>query len=57
MTSDAAAAVAVVAFSPLEEEFFRAGDTMSETADFGELADSYERRSLWRSLIGLLGRR
>ena len=48
------AAVAVVAFSPFEEEFFRAGDEMSETASFGELDDHYERRSLWRSLIALL---
>lgn len=47
------AAVAVVAFSPFEEEFFRAGDEMSETASFGDLDDQYERPSLWRSLIAL----
>ncbi len=49
------AAVAVVAFSPLEEEFFRAGDEMSETACYGDLDDSYQRPSLWRSLIALFG--
>ena len=51
------AAVAVVSFSPFEEEFFRAGDQMSETASFGELDDSYEKPGLWRSLIALLGLR
>jgi len=51
---DLATAVSRFAFSPIEEDFFRAGDQMSEPHDFSDLDEGYERPTLWRTLIGWL---
>lgn len=51
---DATDTLAMPGLSPLEEEFFRAGDQMSESHDFSDLDAGYQRPSLWRTLIGWL---
>jgi len=53
-TLDLAAAVTRFAFSPIEEDFFRAGDQMSEPYDFSDLDEGYQRPTLWRTLVGWL---
>jgi len=53
-TQEVATAVSRFAFSPIEEDFFRAGDQMSELHDFSDLDEGYERPTLWRTLIGWL---
>jgi hypothetical protein len=47
-------AIAVVAFSPLEEDFFRAGDALSEVHDFSDLDEGYRPTSIWGALVGWL---
>jgi hypothetical protein len=53
-TQDLAAAVSRFAFSPIEEDFFRAGDEMSDVHDFSDLDEGYQRPTLWRTLLGWL---
>jgi hypothetical protein len=49
------AAIAVIAYSPIEEDFFRAGDALSEGHhDFSDLDAGYERPTLWRAVVGWL---
>jgi hypothetical protein len=43
-----------LATSPIEEDFFRAGDQMSESHDFSDLDEGYERPTMWRALIDWL---
>lgn len=44
------------AFSPLEEEFFRAGAVQSESIEkaetFADLDEGYRPQTMWRWLIG-----
>lgn len=47
-------AIAVFAFSPDEEEFFRVGDAMAERGDFRDLDDGHRKPSLWRAMVGWL---
>jgi hypothetical protein len=49
-----ATALSLLGFSPIEEDFFRAGDALSEPHDFSDLDDGYRRPSLWRTLVGWL---
>jgi hypothetical protein len=48
-------AIAVIAFSPFEEEFFREGDKLSQATgekhDFSDLDHGFHRPTLWRSVI------
>lgn len=48
------ATVGALAFSPIEEDFFRAGDALSEVHDFSDLDEGYRPTTLWRSLVGWL---
>ena len=43
-----------IELSQIEEEFFRAGDLMSEPFDFSDLDEGYQPTTLWRSLVGWL---
>ncbi len=46
----------VLALSPLEEDFFRAGDALAlaEVEDFRDLDDDRPQVTMWRALIGWL---
>jgi len=48
------AALGMLAVSPVEEDFFRAGDALSEANDFSDLDDDYRPNTLWRSIVGWL---
>lgn len=45
-----------LAFSQMEEDFFRAGDALAltEVEDFSDLNDDRQPVSLWRALLGWL---
>jgi len=45
---------AAVELTEIEEDFFRAGDLMSEPFDFSDLDEGYQPTTLWRSLVGWL---
>jgi hypothetical protein len=47
-------AIGLLAASPVEEDFFRAGDALSEAADFSDLDDDDRTNTLWRSIVGWL---
>ena len=47
-------ALGLLAVSPVEEDFFRAGDALSEAAEFSDLDDDYQPNTLWRSIVGWL---
>ena len=51
-------AIAVIAFSPFEEEFFREGDQLasgsSESHDLSDLDVGFQRPTLWRAVVGWL---
>ena len=50
-------AIAVIAFSPFEEEFFREGDQLAhgtEAVDLSDLDHGYQRPTLWRAVVGWL---
>lgn len=47
-------ALAMLAASPIEEDFFRAGDALSEVPDFSDLDEGHQPMTLWRSLVGWL---
>ena len=49
-----ATAIGLLAVSPVEEDFFRAGDALSESTDFSDLDDDYRPDTLWRSIVGWL---
>ena len=44
----------LLAVSPIEEDFFRAGDALGEAHDFSDLDDGYRPTTLWRSIVGWL---
>jgi hypothetical protein len=48
------AALSMLAVSPVEEDFFRAGDALSEPHDFSDLDDGHRPATIWRSLVGWL---
>ena len=50
-------AIAVIAFSPFEEEFFREGDQLAQGTDVVDLSDldhGFQRPTLWRAVVGWL---
>ena len=47
-------AMAVIALTAIEEDFFRAGDALSEPHDFSDLDDGYRPRTLWGAIVGWL---
>jgi len=47
-------AIGLLAASPVEEDFFRAGDALCEAADFSDLDDDDRTNTLWRSIVGWL---
>jgi hypothetical protein len=50
-------AIAVIAFSPFEEEFFREGDQLAqgtEVVDLSDLDHGFQRPTLWRAVVGWL---
>jgi hypothetical protein len=50
-------AIAVIAFSPFEEEFFREGDQLAtppEAVDLSDLDAGFQRPTLWRAVVGWL---
>jgi hypothetical protein len=50
------AALGLLAASPVEEDFFRAGDALSEPHDFSDLDEGHQPMTLWRSFVGWLRR-
>jgi hypothetical protein len=48
------AALGLLAESPVEEAFFRAGDALCEPHDFSDLDEGHPPVTLWRSIIGWL---
>jgi len=48
------AALGLLAVSSVEEDFFRAGDALSEPHDFSDLDEGHQPMTLWRSLVGWL---
>ena len=50
------AALRMLAVSPVEEDFFRAGDALAacEPHDFSDLDEGHERTTLWRTFVGWL---
>jgi hypothetical protein len=50
-------AIAVIAFSPFEEEFFREGEQLAKGTDVVDLSDldhGVQRPTLWRAVVGWL---
>ena len=47
-------ALGLLAVSPIEEAFFRAGDALSEGGDLGDLEDGPPPPTIWRSIVGWL---
>lgn len=46
------AALGMLAASPVEEDFFRAGEALCEPHDFSDLDDDHPPVTLWRSIVG-----
>jgi hypothetical protein len=44
-------ALGLLAVSPVEEDFFRAGDALCEAHDFSDLDEGHRPATLWRSII------
>jgi hypothetical protein len=51
---DVSGVIAVIAASPIEEDFFRAGEALSEIHDFSDLDEGYRPNTIWRALVGWL---
>jgi hypothetical protein len=47
-------AIAVIALTAIEEDFFRVGDAMSEPHDFSDLDEGYRPTTLWGAIVGWL---
>jgi len=47
-------AIAVIALTAIEEDFFRVGDAMAESHDFSDLDEGYRPTTLWGAIVGWL---
>lgn len=52
--SELSTALSTLACSPVEEDFFRAGERLSEVDDFSDLDDGLRPATLWRAIVGWL---
>jgi hypothetical protein len=52
--SELSSALGLLAVSPIEEDFFRAGDALGEVHDFSDLDEGYQPMTLWRAIVGWL---
>jgi hypothetical protein len=48
---EVSSAIAMIALSPIEEDFFRAGDALSDQHDFSDLDEGFQPTTLWRVFV------
>lgn len=46
--------IAVIGCSPLEADFFRTGERLSEPHDFSDLDAGYQRPTIWQAVVSWL---